>query len=100
MSMYAVVTQPGLFHTTNGLAFAEGFRFPEVGQRIEVVGFVHFARETWAAWLDDEGRLHEIPIDAIRMEPAKEVTLASLKGEEAYWDERRAKAMREGHLAR
>ena len=41
----------------------------EDGQRIEVVGFVRAEHRTLAIWRDDEGRLAEVPIEMLRMEP-------------------------------
>lgn len=41
----------------------------DTGQRIEVVGFVHHSRITWAVWRDDHGLLFEVPSYAIRMLP-------------------------------
>ena len=41
-------------------------------QTIEVVGFVHHDRTTWALWRDDYGFLHEIPVWTLRVQPSME----------------------------
>lgn len=38
-------------------------------ERIDVVGFVHYAGQLWAVYRDDEGRIDTIPTEAIRLEP-------------------------------
>jgi hypothetical protein len=49
----------------------------DTGQRIEVVGFVHHSRITWAVWRDDHGLLFEVPSYAIRMLPNVTDTVAA-----------------------
>ena len=49
----------------------------DTGQRIEVVGFVHYDRLTWAVWRDDHGLLFDIPTYAIRMLPNVTDTVAA-----------------------
>lgn len=41
-----------------------------IGDRIEVVGFTAHNDATWAVYRTDDGRVREIPINCIRLQPA------------------------------